>query len=355
MVPPKNASPSSRDTNSRLEGNYVQRASSRFSDDQNPLSSEMAIVESSLNDLSQFLQLTVSNHVSSGDCMRNCVTLKQLIEIYAIHLERIRRLRADWQKTVSQVVAFEIRYLDNDEFLQLDAKALEELELWRTEILFSDDLANPVDESVITAQLASQPFETVRDTVQKHVAESINLTVVTILSQLVKLVEMEVLSIIQWFSKDICTFKRYSRDISIRVRSRLDETQKMWIEEGRWKKKVQRTSAGTTSRTLSCYIQHLVNANSYNIGESKVLIPRRQKTLLESMPTWLTPAIRIVEGTLIRETLVEQDVGTHEWEIAHDAVLWHNDPAIVLGPFVLSGWGPREIQEELAIKASRLS
>ena len=51
---------------------------------------------------------------------------------------------------------------------------------------------------------------------------------------------------------------------------------------------------------------------------------------------------------MIREIIVDQDLDIQEWAVLHDEVQWHGDPALVLGPFVLSAWGPKEIQAELA-------
>jgi hypothetical protein len=68
----------------------------------------------------------------------------------------------------------------------------------------------------------------------------------------------------------------------------------------------------------------------------------------------MKPSIRIVDGYLIGETV--QLTETCEEKLLRTTVteepIYGLEPAVVLGPFVLAGWGPREI--DAASRASKL-
>ena len=162
---------------------------------------------------------------------------------------------------------------------------------------------------------------------------------------------LEAIGLVEWFASDKCTYSSYVRKCEF---SNFNQTilSTLYEEQGRWKRSDKREKAVEEKRTLVRRIQHLVEATEYKVGESKVTVPREQIDFLRTIPQWLSPAIRIVEGMLIRETMVEQDLGVQKLTETEDRVQWHNDPAITLGPFVLSAWGEAEIRREEQRQAS---
>jgi hypothetical protein len=70
--------------------------------------------------------------------------------------------------------------------------------------------------------------------------------------------------------------------------------------------------------------------------------------IIKAIPNWLLPDVRLVEGTLFRSTTITQDLESSDWKNEQvDRVVFMRDPALILGPFVLTGWGPKDIQREV--------
>ena len=352
MVNPNPADVKQQSNTSNRLARVGQEAKPQVANETIPLSPEMATVESSLNDLACYLQKTIAGNVHIGETIADSLTLKKAIETYSEHLSRIRELRGEWTTFLAQFVAIEGQKSGKDKYDVLDAQLQAEVETWRLEllntILRTNGLEGSIEDSIVTAKLSSEPLDKVKATLESHIDDSIARVSILIQAQLIKLVELEVISIIEWFGDDTCTFKRFTRGLTARCKGENEKTRRIWWTNEGWKKTVRNSIYCEASRTLSCRIQHLVNAKSYQLGESKVLVPREQTNFIALIPGWLSPAARIVEGILIRETLIEQDICVHKWEMTHDTIQWHDDPAVILGPFVLSAWGPTEIQAELA-------
>jgi hypothetical protein len=68
-------------------------------------------------------------------------------------------------------------------------------------------------------------------------------------------------------------------------------------------------------------------------------VPIDRKAILDAVPEWLNGEVKIIEGTLIRELQIEEDLQSETWlETMEQSIPYDPDPAIVLGPYVLSGW-----------------
>ena len=163
---------------------------------------------------------------------------------------------------------------------------------------------------------------------------------------LVQLVGREAIGLVQWFASDKCTYSSYVRKCEFDQTSERTLNRQVYLDGDRWMQKQKVEVEFEGKRTLVRRIQHLVEAMECEVGKSKVTVPREQLDFLKTIPAWISPAIRIVEGMLIRETIVEEDLGVKKFTATEDRVQWHNDPAITLGPFVLSTWGEAEIRRE---------
>ncbi len=228
-----------------------------------------------------------------------------------------------------------------------------EIELWRAELLHEAGVNGTVTETIVTAKLAAKPLFNLKSELSGNIQQSITQTKHKMLDQLVKLVEREVLSIIEWFADDKCTFRHFTRECVVEHDKTTIDEQVIPIAFGEAIRKRTFKSTGTSKRSLVQRIQHLVNARPLPHDGATLPIPRGQQAILEALPTWISPAIKIVEGTVIRATVAIQEQGAHQWaeqRVVEDKVQWHTDPAIVLGPFVLSAWGQEEIDAEVALR-----
>jgi hypothetical protein len=62
----------------------------------------------------------------------------------------------------------------------------------------------------------------------------------------------------------------------------------------------------------------------------------------------LEPFVRVIDGTIFRERIIERDDQVTHWQDVEvfDEPIVGCEPAVILGPYVLTGWGPREVREE---------
>ncbi len=309
--------------------------------------------KAALAELSSYLQHQLNQLVHGGEAIMNTVTMKQAIECYASQTGRLNELCAEWSGMLAMLtsVAGTLSGMTTEALLpdQLD----KEIELWRAELLDEAGVKGAVNETIVTAKLAAKPLFDFKSELSAHIQQSITQTKHKMLDQLVKLVDREVLSNIAWFADDKCTFHHFTRECMVEYDGTTIADQRAPIAPKQAVRKRTFTHTGHTKRSLVRNIQHLVNARPVPQDEATLPIPRRQQAILEALPTWISPAIKIVEGTVIRATVAIQDQGAHQWteqRVVEDKVYWHNDPAIVLGPFVLSAWGQNEIEEEVALR-----
>ena len=67
-------------------------------------------------------------------------------------------------------------------------------------------------------------------------------------------------------------------------------------------------------------------------------IPKRVRTLLGAVPDWLDKQVKILDGTMIREQIVEQQIGIKEWDEHAPVQKWEFEPGVLIGSYVLTGW-----------------
>lgn len=94
-----------------------------------------------------------------------------------------------------------------------------------------------------------------------------------------------------------------------------------------------------------------------SIGNSQVVMPPQVQRLCEAVPDWLYPFIQVIDGTIVRERIIERDTRVDQWadRTQRDEPIIGCEPGVILGSFVLTGWGPREVKaEELRREAAVL-
>lgn len=314
-----------------------------------PQSHQADRMEASFAELGEFLSRAVRERLGKSTTVLNAVTLKEAVEIYAEQLKLLRTMAEEWKEFLHLLVLVEEQgsNVSRDHEYLIDI----ELEKWKTEIFADTTFQASIGGNVLTAELATKPIGLIKEQLGSHIRQLAESMSTNMRGQLVELVGLEMIGLIEWFDADKCTYSRYVRKCDVSV-ERVQElpTQRKNVN-GRPRVLSQTLVEGKSKRSLVRTIQHLVQAKECRNGESKVVVPRDIRSYISSAPCWLAPGIRIVEGVLIRETVVEQDLGVQQFGILEDKVQWHSDPAVVLGPFVLWGWGEAEIRSEMELQA----
>ena len=96
----------------------------------------------------------------------------------------------------------------------------------------------------------------------------------------------------------------------------------------------------TAEKTLMVHIHDLVDAVSSPVQLAITEIPTDARRVIDIVPEFMQEELRIIEGNLIRQRCIQQDLGVAEWTMKEDVTVpYHFDPAIVLAErYVLFGW-----------------
>ena len=310
---------------------------------------ELVRIENDYRILRTALIESIENTVRGNETLHNAITLRQAIAIYSVQLDSLKAMCNQWNILVAHIMKIDGFTVGEHPSAQSIQQVMKERVAWQSELSTNGSMPRVLSENIVTARLASLPISDLKVQLEKDIDAKVEGVCTHILAQLVQSVDQQVLSFIEWYGDGACSYQRFTRRFEVEQNSTETVSRRLEFNESGFRENLKVRTNGKTNRVLCRHIQHLVNAKSNYLAESEVLIPREQQAIVNSIPAWLSPLVRIVEGTLIRETLIEQNLSVHEWETTEDKVQWHNDPAIILGPFVLSSWGPKEISEELVL------
>jgi hypothetical protein len=92
-----------------------------------------------------------------------------------------------------------------------------------------------------------------------------------------------------------------------------------------------------------------MNAVATTIKDSRVVMPPQVVRLIEKIPDWLYPFVRVIDGDIFRERIIEREMKVSQWQDVQvrDEPIIGCEPGVIIGPYVLTGWGPREVAAEL--------
>ena len=206
--------------------------------------------------------------------------------------------------------------------------------------------------NVLTADLIALPGDTVYETLKKSVRASVVEFVKEFFAVLERLVDKRIAGLIEWLGDNLCRY-HFFKEVVIHEGVTMEETvstSQSWLE--------QDYETITTKRTveneyrLAHHEHHVTHAFHTSIANSRVVVPLKVQGLIDKIPGWLAEYIDIVDGSLFRERVIERkydedtftDVQTRDVPVPRMG--W--EPAVVIGSIVLTGWGPREIDAELA-------
>jgi hypothetical protein len=93
---------------------------------------------------------------------------------------------------------------------------------------------------------------------------------------------------------------------------------------------------------------HVMNAFRTTLGNSRVIVPPQVERLIQAIPEWLYPQAEMIDGDIFRERIIEQDYRQEAWQEVRvkDEPIYGCEPGVIVGPYVLTGWGPREVAAE---------
>lgn len=261
-----------------------------------------------------------------GECRREWMQL----------LQTVVRIDSDANQVPNGPSANGARQIEND---------------WRSELL--DGLAWPLTmRSQLEARLAPLPLFESQRILSENILEIVKTMAEHMAHQLDTLVERCVLGEIQWYGDTACKYSFVDRGLSS-LKHRIDHVGDVRVD--REKRKAVATVSKTCSanKTVTVHIHHLCDAVRSPVSLAMTKLPKLAGKVIDDVPKFLQKDLRVVEGNLIRQKIIQQDQGPVEWTVVEDiTVPVHFDPAIVLGGrYVLIGW--LDDPDELTVPPAR--
>jgi hypothetical protein len=215
-----------------------------------------------------------------------------------------------------------------------------------------------LDDGTLTAQLAAQPPELIRLRLTESLRKLATKLVREVFAALDRFASGQTVGLIEWFGDDACLFHFFSETV---VQQETGQHQKRGrkrrrrIDRGTMEvtQTVTHVTEGTNVHRHARHEHHLMCAKACRPGEQVRPVPEPAWRLVQAIPPWLQPQVRIVEGDCIRERIIEREVRTDPWRKEQketirelQSVHYHVDPAITLDCYVLTGWGDCAIRQE---------
>jgi len=196
----------------------------------------------------------------------------------------------------------------------------------------------------LQAELTSETPEYAFELLEGSLQVATEKVVESFLESLQRLHENGVVGVIEFPVEGACRFRFYETHVD-------EGTVNTKVKRSRTRR-FRRTTTTTTGRVdLSHHEREhqLAFATRHGLPHYEELIPKRIRTMLETVPLWLHPEIEIVDGDLFREQSRKRHKRTEEWTERHvqqTRIRYDPDPAATLGTFVLGAWKTDEADLE---------
>jgi len=214
--------------------------------------------------------------------------------------------------------------------------------------------------NIVTADLLSQPHEAYTAELNSSVSDEVTNFSRQLFELMQRMVDLELFGLVEWLPKQCCRYHFFRRvviqgpaELHEAVTETLPEDEDPDVDRHLGRRVIghRRTTSTQSIKHEIRFARHqheLINAVRTSIRNSTVVMPPQIVRLIGSIPEWLYPFVEVIDGQIVRELIIERDISIEDWTQVdvRDEPIIDVDPGIVIGPFVLSGWGSVEIGKE---------
>jgi len=203
---------------------------------------------------------------------------------------------------------------------------------------------NPVD-----AYLLAMPPEAADAKLRNWLRHNVDRFVRDFFDSLDRLVDQQVCGLVEWTNQNTCVY-HFFREVVLQERgSSYTETGTDYRNGDYVYRPVERVHHGTHTHRFARHEYHTAEAVQKQVANRKVAATPAVTELLNRIPAWLEPIVRVIEGTLMRAKIVEEDRETETWESRDllDTLVDYDpckDPAVIIDHIVVTGWGPLDLR-----------
>lgn len=284
-------------------------------------------------------------------------TLEDLIQAYNASWNRLRQLRADIGQLVRQICATNLEWKSETD-TQVPQAQQQLVESTINEMTARVTQAFIPSRSILTAEVANWSLKTVRRRFTASIRGDLHRFCRFVESTLQEMVQLQLIGILEWVGPNACKYHFFTEvlchDGTTHEESDLKRRERSWSERSnsqltRFATYITKTTTALISHRRARHEHHVLHAFQTTIANSTVTALPRHRQLLDAIPIWLREFVRVIDGTLIQEWVIEQEFCRKTWSKVdvYDLPQFDCEPAIIIDQFALSGWGPREIQQEV--------
>lgn len=281
-----------------------------------------------------------------------------LVEAYTKSLTQIIQFRADVERIVRYACLANLDFRQAMGETNVMARN-EALDAKLQEMLAEAASHWPVVENVLEVKLVSRRETTLRERLHESLTKAVAEFSLHFFELLARLVDRRMFGLVEWWPNHCCKYHFFKRVV---VQENHGTTQQ--VTETRFDDLVdtdldfsnrvvgRRTTIETKKgRHVHLFARHehsVINAVRTSIGNSKVVMPPAVQELVRQIPEWLRPLATVIDGTIFKELIIEQPVGAEDFTqvTVRDDPIYGCEPAVTIGKYVLTGWGPREVRQE---------
>jgi len=315
---------------------------------------------SAIAQFSQRIEETLWNRLAWHSVPAGNVDALTMVRAYNDSLNQLEKFLAEMQNLVRAICRANIEFRQEAGTTHEVARDLA-LDATLTEMVNSvADHWRPI-KNLINGRLTSQLADVVRLQLHDSLHVSVHNLVEDFFSLFPKLAQQEIFGQVEWFPNGSCDYQFFKRVV---IQSHLDSRQEVRREmferppeeemtferrETGRRRTIQHDSGVHTHRTAR-HFHSVMDAIRTSIGNSRVVMPLAVTEMVKEIPDWLYPCVEVIDGKIVREVIIERDTRVESWEQAvtvQDEPIYGCEPAVLIGPYVLTGWGPREIEAEL--------
>ena len=271
--------------------------------------------------------------------LAKCANRNELINEYNSILQSLNSMSSEWTEFMRDVWRCNAYTTNSTTRSLVKHVVLEERQRIENESL-SHSLFKPAAfTSVVTAKFVSEHNNHLITSLTEDYRGLLNSFVQNCVQQLLEMVNAFTIGIAQWYPGNNCRYIFFRRKIS----SVVDQFGALGGPAG-----------GTTTIDVECHDHHLIDAFWCHPENSPMALPDRARELVSKTPSWLTDHLGLIVGTMTQESIHNRVILDRTWRMSEYFPRMHFDPAICIGSFVLTGWGPTDDDASSTI-ADRIS
>ena len=283
-------------------------------------------------------------------------TLEGLIQSYNASWSRLHRLHDDLRGIVRRICTANVEWKSETD-TRVPSAQQSLIQSTVDEMASRVTLSFGPSSSVLTADVANWSLETVRQRFTASARKDLQQFCRCVESSLKEMAELQLIGILEWVGPNACKYHFFTEvvchDGTQTTESGLKSRERSWEERRnnlvtRFAAYIEKKTTALISIRRARHEHHVIHAFHTTIGNSTVTTLPRHRQLLDAIPDWLRDFVRVIDGTLVRELVIERECCRKTWSEVEviDMPQFDCEPAVVIDQYALTGWGPREIQQE---------